>query len=95
MKILLKIFTLCIVCLFLFCGKVSAENIYRITNANFDTSNSMIVLSAADTAEGVIAKDIKLIKLDPFTSANSSIQPTTTRLTPFLMIRSAQGGVLP
>ena len=64
MKILLKIFTLCIVCLFLFCGKVSAENIYRITNANFDTSNSMIVLSAADTAEGVIAKDIKLIKLE-------------------------------
>ena len=31
----------------------------------------------------------------PCTSANSSMQPTTTRLILFLMIKSAQGGVLP
>ena len=31
----------------------------------------------------------------PCTSAKASMQPTTTRFTPFSMIRSAQGGVLP
>ena len=31
----------------------------------------------------------------PCTLANGSMQPTTTRGTPLLMMRSAQGGVLP
>lgn len=64
MKILLRFFTLCIICLLLFCGKVSAETIYKITGANFDTSNSMIILSGADTSEGRILDSIKPVKLD-------------------------------
>ena len=64
MKILLRFFTLCIICLFFVCGKASAEALFRIKNANFDTSNSMIVLSVADTAENAVAQSIKPVKLD-------------------------------
>lgn len=50
--------------LFAFAPNATAENVYRITEANFDTSNSVIVLSAQDTETGAIAENIKLVKLE-------------------------------
>ena len=64
MKKLFTLFILVITFCISFALKVNAENLYKITGANFDTSNSMIVLSANDTSEGHIAENIKLVKLE-------------------------------
>lgn len=64
MKVLLRFLTLCIFCLCLLCGKAFAGELFKINNANFDTSNSMIVLSIADTNDNPVAQNIKLIKMD-------------------------------
>ena len=46
-----------------FTSKVSANELFKITDANFDTSNSMIVISANDSALP-ITENIKLVKLE-------------------------------
>ena len=47
-----------------FAPKIYADDIRnKITSANFDTSNSMIILTAQDTAEPIL-KDIKVVKLE-------------------------------
>lgn len=63
MKKLFGIFVLSIFFILTFALKVNAETIYKITNANFDTSNSMVVLAVQDE-QGVVAEDIKLVKLE-------------------------------
>lgn len=47
-----------------FVPRVFAEEIYKITSANFDTSNSMIVLTAQDSAGKPIMEKVKIVKLD-------------------------------
>ncbi len=37
---------------------------YKITSANFDVSNSVIVLTSPDTIDGVITDSIKLVEMD-------------------------------
>ena len=65
MKKLFFIFTICIMFFVSFALKVNAEELFKITDANFDTSNSMFVISANDTSvESPIVNDIKLVKLD-------------------------------
>ena len=60
-----RFFTLLVLCfLWLFALCANAEELYKINNANFDTSNSIIVLSASDTQAGHIAENIKLVKLE-------------------------------
>ena len=49
--------------LFTFAQTAFAEELHRFTAANFDTSNSIIVLSALDSDEPV-AQDIKLVKME-------------------------------
>ena len=63
MKKLFFVLTLFVIFFFTFALKANAEVLYKITNANFDTSNSMVVLSVQDT-QGAIADKIKLVKLD-------------------------------
>lgn len=63
MKKLFIMFILFLICILTFTLSVNAEGLYKITNANFDTSNSMIVLSTQD-AQGSIAESIKLVKLE-------------------------------
>lgn len=41
-----------------------AEDLYKITTANFDTSNSLIILNAQDESSQPILNSIKLIELD-------------------------------
>lgn len=62
MKRLFLIFSL-FMCLLTFALKANAETVYKITNANFDTSNSMVVLAIQDE-QGAVAEDIKLVKLE-------------------------------
>ena len=76
MKKLFFIFTIFIMFLISFTLKVNAEELFRITNASFDTSNAMFVISANDTsADSPVAKEIKLVKLDgrAYFDINSSI----------------------
>lgn len=47
-----------------FCSRVFAEDIFKITSANFDTSNSIIVISAMDNTEEQILPDLKTVTLE-------------------------------
>lgn len=48
-----------------FCPKAFCAEVFKITSANFDTANSIVILTAKDTVSTEnIMKDIKLIKLD-------------------------------
>lgn len=62
-----RIFTLILLFLlfaFTLCSKAFAEDVFKITSANFDTSNSVIVLTALDGTASQILPDIKLVKMD-------------------------------
>ena len=58
--------TLTFLLLFLctFVQKACSEALYKFTSANFDTSNSVIVLSAQDTPGSAVLSNIKLVKLE-------------------------------
>ncbi len=47
-----------------FCSRAFAEDIFKITSANFDTSNSVMIISAQDNTLGQIMPDVKLITLE-------------------------------
>lgn len=47
-----------------FCPSVNAQEVFKITSANFDTSNSFILLSAQDNSEEPIAQEIKIVAMD-------------------------------
>ena len=47
-----------------FCSKAFAEDIFKITSANFDTSNSMMIISAQDNTLGQILPDVKIVTLE-------------------------------
>lgn len=64
MKNFFKFFIICIICLLIFVCKASAEGLYKFTAANFDTSNSIIVLSAQDTADNFLNQNIRLVKME-------------------------------
>lgn len=49
--------------LFTFVQKTSAEELFKFSSANFDTSNSLIVLSAQDTQGSSVLSNIKLVKM--------------------------------
>ena len=64
MKKLFIIFTLFLITLFTFVQKTCAEEMYKFTSANIDTSNSMIVLTAQDTETGTVLPEVKLVKME-------------------------------
>ena len=47
-----------------FCSEVFAEDIFKITSANFDTSNSIMVISAQDNTTEQIMPDVKIVTLE-------------------------------
>ena len=64
-EVMKRFFTLLVIFfIWLFALCANADELYKINNANFDTSNSVIVLSASDTQTGHIAENIKLVKLE-------------------------------
>ncbi len=64
MKKILTFFTILIIAIFTFVQRACAEELYKFTSANFDTSNSIIVLSGQDTPAGAVLPNIKLIKME-------------------------------
>ena len=62
-----KIFRYLLIFLFIiftFTLKANAEEIFKITSANFDTSNAMIMLSAKEGNAGTIMESVKLVTLE-------------------------------
>lgn len=64
MKRILTLILLFLLTTFTLCSKALAEDVFKITSANFDTSNSVIVLTALDGTASQIMPDLKLIKMD-------------------------------
>ena len=64
MKKIFITLTLLFIFLFTFVQKACCAELYKFTSANFDTSNSVIVLSAQDTPGSAILSNIKLVKLE-------------------------------
>jgi N-acetylmuramoyl-L-alanine amidase len=60
---MIKRILLAIVFIIFFTHAVFAQEIFKITSVNFDTSNSMIFLTSPDNTTEAIMKNIKLIKL--------------------------------
>lgn len=77
-KILLAIFFI-----ILFTHAVFAQEVFRVTSVNFDTSNSLIFLTSPDNTTEAILKNVKLTKLSNpkrvYFDINSAILTTTTQ----------------
>ena len=61
-----KFFTLLfifLIAIFTFVQPVCAEQLYKFTDANFDTSNSIFVLSGQDTVSGNVLQNVKFVKM--------------------------------
>ena len=63
MKKFFILFSIIVITLFTFVRQACANELYKFTDANFDTSNSMIVLSGQDTPSGNVLQNIKLVKM--------------------------------
>ncbi len=64
MKKIFKYLLIFLFLIFTFTLKANAEEIFRITSANFDTSNAMIMLSAKEGNAGTIMESVKLVTLE-------------------------------
>lgn len=64
MKKLLLLLLFIIATFSTFCSRVFAEDIFKITSANFDTSNSIMVISAQDNTFEQIMPDVKIVTLE-------------------------------
>ncbi len=64
MKKIITLFIILLIALFTFVQKTCAEELLKLTSANFDTSNSLIVLTAQDTPQNIQMEAIKVIKME-------------------------------
>ena len=64
MKRFLNILLLFLLLIFTFNPAVRAEDTFKITSANFDTSNSMIVISALDGTTEPIMDSVKIVNME-------------------------------
>ena len=69
MKKIFILLTFLFITLFTFVQQVKAEQLFKFTSANFDTSNSVIVLSAQDTVGSAVTSNIKFVKMENPTRA--------------------------
>ena len=63
MKKFFILLAICFITIFTFIEQACAGQLYKFTDANFDTSNSIIVLSGQDTVSGNVPDNIKLVKM--------------------------------
>ena len=63
MKKFFILLAICFIIIFTFIEQACAGQLYKFTDANFDTSNSIIVLSGQDTVSGNVPDNIKLVKM--------------------------------
>lgn len=64
MKNILKFLFIYLLIILTYTSPVMAENLFKITSANFDTSNSMIVLSSPDSSQEPVLEKVKLVNLE-------------------------------
>ena len=64
MKRLFNFILLFLLITFTLCSKSFAEDVFKITSANFDTSNSIVVLTALDGTASQIMPNIKLVEME-------------------------------
>jgi len=64
MKTLFKIIILLFIFILTFAQKALAEDLYKVTSFNYDTSNSMIVLTVPDECEYPVMPDVKFVKME-------------------------------
>ena len=66
MKKIINLFILFVLFLMTFAPRAFADGVYnfKITSANFDVSNSVIVLTSPDTIDGDITDSIKLVEME-------------------------------
>ena len=69
MKTIFKIFILFIMFLCTFTHQALADDVYKVTSFNYDTSNSFILLTVPDTIEEPVLKSIKFVKMENPTRA--------------------------
>lgn len=83
MKIMFKKFLLAIFFILFFTQVVVAEEVFKVTSVNFDTSNSLIFLTSPDNTPEPIMKNIKLVKLQNpkrvYFDINSAILSTSSQ----------------
>ena len=64
MKTLFKFIIILFIYIFTFAHSAFAEDLYKINSFNYDTSNSMIILTAPDECEYPIMPNVKLVKME-------------------------------
>ena len=69
MKTFFKIVILVFLFLCTFSRSVFAEDVYKVTSFNYDTSNSFILLTVPDTIPEPVLKSIKFVKMENPTRA--------------------------
>ena len=74
MKILSKLIIILFIFIFTFAQKVFAEDVFKVTSFNYDTSNSMIILTVPDESETPIMPNIKFVKMEEPTRAYFDIE---------------------
>ena len=69
--------------IFIFAQAVFAQEIFRVTSVNFDTSNSLIFLTSPDNTTETMMKDVKLVTLENpkrvYFDINSAILTTNSQ----------------
>lgn len=80
MKTIFKIFILFFLFICTFAQSVSAEDVYKVTSFNYDTSNAFILLTIPDTIDQPVMESIKVVKMENPTRAyfdiNSAVLTT-------------------
>lgn len=76
MKIFLKIIILILLFICTFSQRVFAEDVYKVTSFNYDTSNTFILLTVPDTIPEPVLKSVKFVKMENPTRAYFDITPS-------------------
>lgn len=76
MKIFLKIIILIFLFICTFSQSVFAEDVYKVTSFNYDTSNTFILLTVPDTIPEPVLKSVKFVKMENPTRAYFDITPS-------------------
>lgn len=76
MKIILKIIILIFLFICTFSQSVFAEDVYKVTSFNYDTSNTFILLTVPDTIPEPVLKSVKFVKMENPTRAYFDITPS-------------------
>lgn len=76
MKIVFKIIIFILLFICTFSRSVFAEDVYKVTSFNYDTSNTFILLTVPDTIPEPVLESVKFVKMENPTRAYFDIAPS-------------------